>query len=145
MLSTSSVIAIAKTPSLNAVVRPRSLTWSSATAPGSSRRRTELQPVGLAQLGVLRGQQLGEPDHHLALLPGRVVLHLAVEHVDAAAVGDRLEHAAREAHLLRVGGEDALGDLDLARVQRPRADAAHEEGRAELRLAALDVGDVAER
>ena len=50
-----------------------------------------------------------------------------------------------EPDLLRVGREDALGDLDLARVQRPGADAAHQERGAELRLAALDVGDVAER
>ncbi len=55
--------------------------------------------VSLRQLGVLAGEHLGQGDHHLALLPGRVVLHLAVDHVDAAPVGDRLE--------------DLLGELDL--------------------------------
>ena len=43
------------------------------------------------------------------------------------------------------GEKTRLRDLDLARVQRPRADAAHQERRAELRLAAGHVGDVAER
>ena len=49
------------------------------------------------QLRVLLGQHLGQVDHHLALLPGRVVLHLAVDHVHAAAVGDRLDHLLGEA------------------------------------------------
>src|SRR5438874_616527 len=56
--------------------------------------------VGLGQLGVLLGEHLGERDHHLALLPGRVVLHLAVDHVDAASVRDRLEDLLREEHLV---------------------------------------------
>ena len=41
--------------------------------------------------------------------------------------------------LVGVGGEDLLGDVDLHGVQRPGADAAHQERGAELRLAALDV------
>src|SRR6185437_560929 len=80
-----------------------------------------------------------------ALLPSGVVLHLAVDHVDAAAVRDRLDHLAGECHLVWVGREDLLGDVDLHRVQRPRAHAAEQERRAELRLAALDVLDVAVR
>ena len=48
-------------------------------------------------------------------------------------------------HLVGVGREDLLGDVDLHRVQRPGADAAEQERGAELRLAALDVLDVAER
>ena len=100
-------------------------------------------PVGLGQLGVLLGQHLGEVDHHLALLPGGVVLHLAVDHVHAAAVGDRLDHLLGERDLVRIGREDLLGDRDLHRVQRPGADAAEQERGAELGLAALDVLDVA--
>src|SRR4051812_26706200 len=103
------------------------------------------QPVCLSELRVLRGQHLREVDHHPALLPGRVVLHLAVDHVHAPAVRDRVDHLAGEDHLVRVGGEDLLGDVDLGRVQRPRADAAHQERGAELRLAAGEVADVAER
>src|ERR1044072_2949730 len=100
----------------------------------SSKKRTSAprglghEPVGLGQLGVLLGEHLGEADHHLALLEGGVVLHLAVEHVHAGAVGDRLDHALGELDLLRVRREDLLGDRDLARVQRPGADAAHQEG-----------------
>ena len=41
--------------------------------------------------------------------------------------------------------EDPLGDLDLLRVQAPGADAAEQEGVAELVLAGDRVGDVAER
>src|SRR5204863_4903907 len=40
--------------------------------------------------------------------------------------------------------EDALGDLELARMERPGADAAEEERGAELVLAAERVRDVAE-
>src|SRR4029079_8405312 len=51
------------------------------------RTTTEIRPlrgleaVRLGELGVLAGQHLGEVDHDAALLPGRVVLHLAVDHV----------------------------------------------------------------
>ena len=47
--------------------------------------------------------------------------------------------------LLDRRAEDLLRDRDLARVQRPGADAAEEERGAELVLAAERVGDVAER
>src|SRR5689334_18116101 len=56
-----------------------------------------------------------------------------------------LEDALRELHLLRRRAEDLLRDRHLARMQRPRADAAEEERGAELVLAAERVGDVAER
>src|SRR5262249_4008954 len=103
------------------------------------------EAVGARQLRVLLREQLRERHHHLALLPGGVVLHLAVEHEDAAAVGHRLEDALRELHLLDRRAEDALRDVDLARMQGPGADAAEQEGGAELVLAAERVGDVAER
>ena len=61
------------------------------------------------------------------------------------AVRDRLEHPPREGDLVGLGGEDLLGHRDLARVQRPGADAAHQVRAAELGLAALEVLDVAER
>ena len=47
--------------------------------------------------------------------------------------------------VLGARAEDLLGDRDLHGVQRPGADAAEEEGVAELVLAGDDVGDVAER
>src|SRR4051812_8441067 len=100
-------------------------------------------PVCLSQFRVLCRQHLGQPHHNLALLPRRVVLHLAVDHVHAAAVGDRLDDLARECHLFRIGREDLLGDADLHGVQRPGAHAAEQERGAELGLAALDVLDVA--
>ena len=103
------------------------------------------QLVRGGQLRVLAGQHLREVDHHAALLPGRVVLHLAVDHVDAAAVRDRLDDLLGEGHLVGVGGEDLARDVELRGVQRPGADAAHQVGGAELGLAALDVADVAER
>src|SRR5439155_12156065 len=112
------------------------------------RRRSRLagrsgrEPVRLGQLGVLAREHFGELDHHLTLLPGGVVLHLAVDHVHAAAVGDRLDDLFGEHDLRGLGREDPLGDLDLRWMQRPRADAAVQEGCAELRFAALDVLDV---
>ena len=63
--------------------------------------------------------------------------------MDPAAVGNRLDHLLGELDLVRVGAEDLLGDLDLNRVQRPGADAAEQEGGAELRLAPQGVLDVA--
>jgi hypothetical protein len=72
-----------------------------------------------ASSGSFARELLGEVDHHLALLPGGVVLHLAVDHVHAAAVRDRLDHLPGEGDLLRVGPEDVLDHLDLDRVQRP--------------------------
>src|SRR5690348_6047758 len=59
--------------------RPRAMTVRSAVAMGSAGRGRR-EPVGLGQLGVLRREQLGQVDHYAALLPGRVVLHLAVDH-----------------------------------------------------------------
>ena len=126
---------------------PSSTPSSSASAEALLRRR--LRPDirlsrRLGQLGILRRQHFGQLDHHLALLPGGVVLHLAVDHVDAAAVGDRLKHLLGELDLVRRRAEDLLGDVDLDRVQRPGADAAEQEGGAELGLAAGRVLDVAE-
>src|SRR3954453_11932877 len=73
--------------------RPRAIAWRSLRCSGGTTRIVPgrapgeaLQLVRLAQLGVLLGQHLGERDHHLGLLPGGVVLHLAVDHVNAAAV-----------------------------------------------------------
>src|SRR5215207_7721078 len=111
--------------------------------PVSRLRARRLQLVGLGELRILAGEHLREVHHHLALLPGGVVLHLPVDHVDAAAVRDRLDHLLGELDLVRVGGEDPLGDLDLGWVQGPRPDAAEQEGRTELRLAPLGVPDVA--
>src|SRR5262245_7263434 len=102
------------------------------------------EAVRLLQLGVLAREQLGERHHHLALLPRRVVLHLAVDHVDAAAVGDGGEDLLREEHLIDGRAEDLLRDRDLARMERPRTDTSEEERSAELIFAAERVADVAE-
>src|SRR4029077_11979379 len=107
--------------------------------PGSLYSRGRHEPVGLGQLGVLPGEHLREVDHHLALLPGGVVLHLAVDHVHAGAVRDRLDDLLRELHLFRVGREDLLRDVDLDWMEARSADAAHQEAAPELCLAALYV------
>ena len=101
--------------------------------------------VLLLELRVDRGQLLGQRDHHQALLEGGVVLHLAVEHHRAGAVAHRGDHAAGVPDVLDAGAEDPVRDRDLLGVQRPRADAAEQEGVAELVLAGHHVGDVAER
>ncbi len=103
-----------------------------------------LEPVNGAALGILLGDETGEVDDDLGLLPRRVVLHLAVDHHGAGAVGHGFEDALGEGHFLLVGREDALGDVDLARVQRPGAEAALDEGVAELGFARCAVGEVAE-
>ena len=50
-----------------------------------------------------------------------------------------------EVHLGRIGREHGLGNRDLRGVQRPGAEAAHQEGIAELRLAGGRIGEIAER
>src|SRR5438876_11461622 len=98
----------------------RSPSVSCQKARPSSRRRTTRPTwctrvsIGTAgsdaveprQLRILRRQQLRQGHHHPALLPGGVVLHLAREHEDAAAVGHRLEDALGERHLLHGRAED---------------------------------------
>src|SRR5215210_1371400 len=87
------------------VAKPKSVTGIPARftiwRDSYSKKRTSggglLESVRLGELGVLLGELLGECDHHLALLPGGVVLHLAVDHVDAAAVRDRLDDLLGEA------------------------------------------------
>src|SRR5688500_14109250 len=69
-------------------------------AGGELRRSRSLEAVGLGELGVPLGELLRERDHHLALLPGGIVLHLAVDHVHAPAVGDRRQHLLGEPHLV---------------------------------------------
>src|SRR3954449_4982987 len=102
------------------------------------------EAVRVGEVRVLAREHLGEVDHHPALLPRRVVLHLAVDHVHAAAVGDGLDDLSGEPDLVRIRAEDLPGHVDLGGVQRPRPDAAHEEGGAELGLAPGQVLDVAE-
>src|ERR1700681_4134327 len=63
------------------------------------------EPVGLGELGVLAGEHFGQVDHHLALLPGGVVLHLAVDHVHAPTVRDGLDHLFGERDLRGLGRE----------------------------------------
>src|SRR4051812_40767849 len=61
--------------------RPQRRNAGRGRPPRLSEGPITLHPVGLRELGVLLGEHLGEVDHHAALLPGRVVLHLAVDHV----------------------------------------------------------------
>ena len=70
---------------------------------------------------------------------------LPFEHDGARAVAHRLDDLLGVGHVGRVGREHPLGDVDLHRVQRPRADAAEQVGVAELVLAGDGVLDVAER
>ena len=98
----------------------------------------------MASSGSRGGELLGQLEHHLALLHRGVVLHLPVEHHGAGAVAHGGDHLAGVAHVVGVGGEDALGDVDLHRVEAPRAHAAEQVGVAELVLAGDRVLDVAE-
>ena len=100
--------------------------------------------IQLGERGIGLRQTLGELDDDKTLLEARVVLHLAVEHHRTRAVTHRLDDTSGMGDILSRRAEDALGDLDLHRVQRPGADAAEQEGVAELVLARDDVGDVAE-
>ena len=74
---------------------------------------------------VARAPLLARGGRGLQSLSGRVVLHRAVDHVDAAAVGDRLDDPLGEADLLGIGAEHPPRHLDLARMQRGRRHAAH--------------------
>ena len=104
-----------------------------------------MKPYACARSASLRANISAEIDHYAALLPGRVVLHLAVDHVHAAAVGDRLDYLTCESDLVRVGQKTRLAMSIWTGCSDQRADAAHQERGAELRLAARDVADVAER
>src|SRR5207249_2763714 len=70
------------------------------------------------------------------------VLHLAVDHVDATAVRDRLEHLLGELHFLGWGTEHLLRDLDLNWMQRPCTDASEQKRRSKLSFASFRVLDV---
>ena len=80
----------------------------------------------------------------MALLDGGVVLHLPVDHDGARAVAHFRDDALGPEDLVHRRAEDVAGDVDLHRVQAPRADAAHEESVAELVFAGERVLDVAE-
>ena len=82
--------------------------------------------------------------HDEALLVGRVVLHLAVDHHAAAAVAHLLDDRLAQSTSSTGGVKTFLAIVDLHRVQRPGADAAEQERRAELVLAGDRVLDVAE-
>jgi hypothetical protein len=56
-------------------------------------------------------------DHHLALLPGGIVLHLAVDHVDVAGVGDRLDHFPDQRDLVGIGEKTFLAISIVHRVE----------------------------
>ena len=101
--------------------------------------------VRLGQLRVEGREALGEVEENPALLEAGVVLHPAVEHDRAGPVAHGRDDPARVRHVLRGRAEHPLRDGDLAGVQRPGADAAEQEGGAELVLAPHRVADVAER
>ena len=104
-----------------------------------------LQAVGLGEVGVAGGELRREVEDDLALLVGRVVLHLAVdEHQRTRPVAHCLDHALGVGDVGRVGAEHLLGDVDLNGVQAPGTDATEQVGVAELVLAGDDVLDVAE-
>ena len=78
------------------------------TAPGRVSGLAGAEAVGFGEIGVLPRQHLGQAHHDLALLPGGVVLHLAVDHVNAPAVGDRLDDLLGELDLLGIGEKTFL-------------------------------------
>ncbi len=117
----------------------------SLPAPRDCLHNPGLEAVFGAHLGIARGDELREIEDDLRLLPRGVVLHLAVDHDRAGAVRHGIHDALGEVHLGRVQAEHALGDVDLARMQRPGAGASVQERVAELRLAGGCVRKIAER
>src|SRR3990172_2922462 len=100
------------------------------------------------ELGVLRialGYHACRLHHHLGLLERGVVLHSPVEHHRAGPIAHGFDDTLRSLDFLYRGAEFAPGDVDLARVQRPGADAAHQESGPELMPAGQRVFDSAER
>src|SRR4051794_9460666 len=102
----------------------------------TERRGRRSEAICRRQFSVARSQLPGELDDDLALLDGSVVFHLAVEHDRARAVSHRVDHTLRLYDIARSWTEDSLGDVDLNRMQAPRADAAEQVCVAELVLAA---------
>ena len=101
------------------------------------------EAVALCERRVPLGELTGKVDHHVALLDRRVVFHLAVQHDGTRAVAHGIDDLLGVGDLSRLRGEHLLGDVDLHRVQRPRADATEQVGVAELVLARHGVLDVA--
>jgi len=65
--------------------------------------QTRSEPVNLGEIRITRRDLAREVDDHLGLFPGGVVLHAAVDHDRAGAVGHGLQHALGEGDLGRIG------------------------------------------
>ena len=63
--------------------------------------------------------RVAQVSHNFGLLPGCIVLHLAVHHDGARAVRHRLKDPPCEGNLGGIGREHPAGDPDLGRMQRP--------------------------
>ena len=96
-----------------------------------------LESVRRRHCRVLRGDLFRKINDDLCLFPGGVVLHLSVEHHDAGAVGHGFEDAECEFHFAGFGREDALGDVDLAGVERARGGELLSEAGGSVKLALL--------
>src|SRR5260370_25726379 len=102
------------------------------------------QTVPRPYLRILGSDEPGKIDQHFGLLPGRIVLHLAVDHYRAGPVRHGIDDFLGETNLRRIRREHAFRDRHLGWVQRPSPDAAHDEGVAELGLARFLIVEVAE-
>lgn len=78
-------------------------TKTSKAAHGRNPRRVRLQRIVPGHLRVLDGDQLGEIEKHLGLLPGCVVLHLPVDHDSAGAIGHSRDDLFGKGHFGGVG------------------------------------------
>src|SRR3990170_7746592 len=90
------------------------------------------QTVELSVLRIALGDHARRLHYDLRLLERSVVLHSPVEHHRAGSIAHGFDDTLRSLHFLDSAAEFAPGAVDLTRVQRPGADAAHQEGGPEL-------------
>ena len=72
-----------------------------------------LDPIGRGEIRVFFGNKACKVNDDLGLFPGRIILHLAVNHRNARTVRHGFEDAAGEFHFVDIWREDAFCNLYL--------------------------------
>ena len=101
--------------------------------------------VQRGELGVVGREPLGELEDDEALLDGRVVLHLPVQHDGAGAVAHRLVDPAGVGDVVRARAEHLLGDVRSGRGAATRSRRSRGGRRCGTGPRRRRVGDVTER
>src|SRR6185312_7684650 len=102
-----------------------------------------LQPVAFAHLWIFGRHEPCEVEKHLCLLPGGIILHLAFDHRRSSTIRHGRDDFRCERYFLWVGRKHGLSDVDLRRMQRPSAGAAHKECISELRFTGDRIREIA--